>query len=241
MSEVPSIPAGQPPPAASAGPARPVRNALGLLVRMKWAVWGAALAAGISAGVTIAILDHNQTVVNAAALPVVTWAANTRPAPNFTLTDQNGKPVTLAALRGRPVIVTFIDPLCRNFCPREASIISQAAMTLAPDHPAVVAVSVDRWGDTQQSFRADAAHWRLVPDWQWGAGTQARLAAVWRKYEIGVSVTKKRIDGITLREITHTAATYLIDPSGHERALLLYPFTAGEIAHDMQTMLATTT
>ena len=200
-----------------------------------------ALATGIGAGAALALLHHAETsgITSAAALPVETWAADTRPAPAFTLTDQDGKAVSLAGLGGRPVIVTFLDPLCRNFCPREASVISEAVKRLGADDPAIVAVSVDPWGDTRQSFREDALHWRLASQWQWATGTAAQLAAVWRSYEVGVTVTTSSIAGVTLREITHTAATYLVDPSGHMRALLLYPFTPAELVRAMHVMLTT--
>jgi len=35
-----------------------------------------------------------------------------RPAPEFALTDHRGQPVSLAALRGRPVVVTFVYADC---------------------------------------------------------------------------------------------------------------------------------
>jgi protein SCO1/2 len=39
------------------------------------------------------------------------------PAPPFTLTSQDGKPVALAALRGKVVAVTFIYTGCPDICP----------------------------------------------------------------------------------------------------------------------------
>ena len=87
-----------------------------------------------------------------------------------------GSRVSLASLRGHPVIVTFIDPLCRNFCPREASVLTQAASQLGPNAPTIVSVSVDPWGDSAANFRLDAVHWRLGPGWRWGTGTYAELA-----------------------------------------------------------------
>src|SRR2546421_4987157 len=38
-------------------------------------------------------------------------------AADFTLTDQNGRRVTLAQLHGKVVIVTFIHSLCHDACP----------------------------------------------------------------------------------------------------------------------------
>jgi cytochrome oxidase Cu insertion factor (SCO1/SenC/PrrC family) len=127
------------------------------------------------------------------------------------------------------VIVTFIDPLCRNFCPREASVLSEAVAQLPSPRPAIVAVSVDPWGDTPTAFSEDAVRWQLSSAWRWGVGSYTTLASVWEKYEIGVVDDKKTIDGITVHEITHTAAAYVVDASGYERALLLYPFDAAEV------------
>ena len=195
---------------------------------------------GLGAAAALAVIDdsHGSGVATASPTPVVTWAAGTRPAPAFVLTDQSGTRVSLAGLRGRPVIVTFIDPLCRKYCPREASVLSQAVTNFASAHPAIVAVSVDPWGDTLRNFHEDALQWRLARGWTWGTGSEATLAAVWRRYEIAVEVTKKTIAGITVRYITHTEAAYVIDERGHERALLLWPFTTGQAVTAIHEALA---
>ena len=39
------------------------------------------------------------------------------PAPGFTLTDQQGHRVTLASLRGKVVVLQFMDPHCTDICP----------------------------------------------------------------------------------------------------------------------------
>ena len=44
-------------------------------------------------------------------------ASSTRPAPNFTLTSQDGRQVSLASLRGKVVLLTFLDPVCTTDCP----------------------------------------------------------------------------------------------------------------------------
>ena len=153
---------------------------------------------------------------------VSTWPAGARPAPAFTLTDEHGKSFSLASLHGRSAIVTFIDPLCRDFCPREASILTEAAAKLGAKAPAIVSVSVDPWADTATNFKADAAHWKLGPTWRWGTGTYAELARVWKPYDVGVEVTNKTIAGVKVRYITHTGAAYLIDRErGRARALPL--------------------
>jgi cytochrome oxidase Cu insertion factor (SCO1/SenC/PrrC family) len=199
--------------------------------RLKWLLWGGLAAVGVGAAAGIAVLSssHPATRSGAGPTPVQTFAAGTRRAPAFTLQDQSRRTFSLSGYRGRPVIVTFIDPLCRNFCPREARILSTAVKQLGSGAPGIVSVSVNPWADTAHNFRLDAVRWRLAPAWRWGVASQAKLAAVWKSYGIGVVVAKKVIAGITLRTITHTEAAYLIDATGHERALLLYPFTAKQV------------
>jgi cytochrome oxidase Cu insertion factor (SCO1/SenC/PrrC family) len=210
------------------------------LGRFKWALCAAALAVGVGVGAAVSLShrSHAAAASSASTSPVSTWAPGARPAPSFALTDQNGKAVSLAGFRGRPLIVTFIDPLCRNFCPREASVLSAAVKSFGAERPGVVAVSVNPWANSRQNFREDATHWRLAPQWQWGVGSRAQLASVWKDYAVGVEVTTKTIAGVTVHEITHTGAAYLIDGSGHERALLLYPFRTADVVGAMRTMLS---
>jgi cytochrome oxidase Cu insertion factor (SCO1/SenC/PrrC family) len=124
-------------------------------------------------------------------------------------------------------VLTFIDPLCRNYCPLEARVLSEAIGSLpAAERPAVVAVSVNRWGDGRANLRADQHKWHVVPEWRWAVGGPRALAVAWRNDDIGVQVTTKTVAGVTVHEVSHTEASYLIDSSGHERALFLWPFTA---------------
>ena len=205
--------------------------------------WVVALAIGIAAGAGIALLSRSNSagVASGSTSPVQTWPAGARRAPAFSLIDQAGRRVTLASFRGHPVIVTFIDPLCRNFCPREASILTQAASQLGPNAPAIVSVSVDPWGDSAANFRLDAVHWHLGPGWRWGTGTYAELARVWKSYDIGVGVSKRVIAGVTVRYIIHTGAAYLIDRAGYERALFLYPFDTAQVESAARALSASKT
>jgi cytochrome oxidase Cu insertion factor (SCO1/SenC/PrrC family) len=65
------------------------------------------------------------------------------PAPAFTLTDQNGRRVTLASLRGKVVLLTFLDPVCVTDCPLIAQEFRQAGQLLAADKSRVELVAVD--------------------------------------------------------------------------------------------------
>ena len=208
--------------------------------RFRWAIWGGAGLVVVATALIVAFVaaSHSPSSSGSAA-NYTTFAAGARPAPNFTLVDEHGRRFTLASLRGQPVIVTFIDPYCRDYCPREATILTEAAAKLGTTPPAIVAVSTDPWANTEANFRADKLHWKLGPEWRWGTGSYGQLTSVWKHYGVAVSVAKKTIAGVTIRRITHTLAAYLIDPSGNERALLLYPFTTGDVVGASKKVIAT--
>ncbi len=56
------------------------------------------------------------------------------PAPEFTLTDQDGKPFSLRDLRGKVAVVTFIFTTCSDTCPLlTAKLIGIQRKRLGPD------------------------------------------------------------------------------------------------------------
>ena len=229
-------------PQAQAGRAGPA-PARGVALRARrWALLAAALAAGVAGGALFAVLRAPAAPTppadaSIATAPAFTWAAGARLAPPLELDDAHGRPLSLAALRGHPVIVAFIDPLCRNFCPREAQVLSSAVDEFGPRRPTIVSVSVNPWADTAANFHEDALHWRLAPSWVWAVGPQSRLSSVWARYEIGVQVTTRTLAGVTVHEISHTEAAYLIDASGHERALFVYPFSSSAVVAALRRLL----
>jgi protein SCO1 len=193
---------------------------------------------GVLSGTFLALLqashrsvsNRNGVLAGGPQAPPVSWPAGRRRAPDFRLVDQAGRRVSLAYYRGRPVIVTFIDPLCRNFCPLEAKQLNDLVRSLpARSRPAILAVSVNVYGDARANLLQDVAKWRLVPEWRWGVGSGRQLARVWRRYQVGVLVTTKRIAGVKVHEISHTEAAYVIDRGGYERALFMWPFRAQDV------------
>ena len=126
-------------------------------------------------------------------------------------------------------IVSFIDPVCRNLCPLEAKELTRVVTDLGSAAPAVVAVSVNPPADTASAFRQDARVWKLPRSWRWGLGPERTLAHVWRDYAIGVQVQRKTIAGVTVRDVVHTEAAYVIDARGDERALFVWPYRAADV------------
>jgi cytochrome oxidase Cu insertion factor (SCO1/SenC/PrrC family) len=192
---------------------------------MRWAICGIAVAgllAGCGGG-----SKHADPIVGG---PATTWASGARKAPAFRLTDQQGKPVSLGAYRGRVVVVTFLDPLCRNYCPVEAARLGDVVRGLPPAaRPAIVSVSVNVFGNDRRYLVQDIRKWKVGSEFRWAVGTPKQLASVWKRYDIGVLDQPKKIAGVVVHNIVHTEAAYVIDANGDERALFLWPFTAADV------------
>jgi cytochrome oxidase Cu insertion factor (SCO1/SenC/PrrC family) len=108
------------------------------------------------------------------------------PAPGFSLTDQNGRPVTLPGLRGKVVLLTFLDPVCVTDCPLIAQEFRQAAQLLGPATSQVELVAVDvnplytQLPYLQAFDRAEIL--TGTPDWRYLTGSTARLRQVYKAY-----------------------------------------------------------
>jgi peroxiredoxin (alkyl hydroperoxide reductase subunit C) len=63
-------------------------------------------------------------------------------APDFTLKDQNGQPVTLSALRGRNVLLVFFPLAFTGICQGELDEIKDNASRYVNDDTATLAISV---------------------------------------------------------------------------------------------------
>jgi len=155
------------------------------------------------------------------------WAAGHRPAPAFALTDQDGKRVTTASLRGRPWMLTFLDSHCRTLCPIAGHQLGLAERRLGGAAVPLIVVSVDP-GDTPASVRRAAHRWGWHGRWSWLMGSAARLRPVLARYGIDVQPSAN--------DIAHTIAVYLIDGSGDERAAFLPPIAVGQLDRDVRML-----
>jgi protein SCO1 len=200
---------------------------------MVW-VLAASLGSGVGLGLALG-LRHGSSPAGAAAIeaalggPAATWPSGAKPAPAFRLHDATGTPVSLAQYRGRNMIITFIDPLCKTFCPLESTVLNRALRALpGSERPAVIAINVNPPVQAGATLREEARRFHWLPQWRWATGSKEQLASVWASYEIQVIPTKG--------DITHTEAAYLVDRNGDERALFLWPFNASDILRTSRTL-----
>src|SRR5438874_13789831 len=84
-------------------------------------------------GIRLFTMSRNQTATqstNPANYPIGGFPMTGNMAPDFTLTDQFGHPVTLSSLRGHEVVLAFIDARCKTLCPLTAQIMYDAKVRL---------------------------------------------------------------------------------------------------------------
>ncbi len=98
-------------------------------------------------------------------------------------TDQAGQPLQLSALRGRPVIVSYVYTSCGFICPTLtaslAAVVKVARETLGPDSFAVITVGFDTRVDTPEQMRRYAAERGIAEaGWYFVSADQATVDAL---------------------------------------------------------------
>jgi protein SCO1/2 len=147
-------------------------------------------------------------------------------APDFALLDQQGKPVTMAQYRGRPVIVTYLYTHCKDTCPITLQMIRGALDDLGHDVPAI-AISVDPFSDTQASARSFLREQRVSGRVRFVLGTRRQLLPVWRGFAIQPQLPKAE----------HQAWITLVDKHGTQRVGTPLNHASPEsLAHDVRVL-----
>lgn len=142
------------------------------------------------------------------------------PAPHFRLTDQHGQSVALSDLRGKVVVLTFMDSRCTTVCPLTAAELRQTYKTLGAEASQIVFLGVN--ANPNAYRREDVADFtrqqRLdeIATWHFLTGSPQELQAVWKDYSIAVEVTH---DGA----VEHTPGVFVIDQQGRSRAYVSVP------------------
>jgi cytochrome oxidase Cu insertion factor (SCO1/SenC/PrrC family) len=190
--------------------------------RLHWTILGLALAIGVGIGAVIAVAGSStqpatpvaDTQTPAMANPNLDPGARLNAAaPDFTLTDQFGKRVSLRSLRGKVVVLSFNDPKCTTICPLTTTALLHAKQLLGPAASQVALVGVGANPEaTQVKWVRDYSRVHgMLHQWRFLTGSLAELRRVWRAYYIEAAVMNGAVD--------HTPATYVISPQGRESRL----------------------
>jgi protein SCO1 len=157
------------------------------------------------------------------------------PAPEFSLTSQDGETVTLEDFRGRALAVTFIYTACPDYCPMLTAKMVGVQDDLGDDFGARVAfvsITVDPELDTPEVLRHYAlVHGADLQGWAFLTGEPEAIAEVTRNYGV---FAQKAVGG----EIDHTFLTSLIDPEGILRVQYMgVRFDPDEFRSDLVSLL----
>jgi cytochrome oxidase Cu insertion factor (SCO1/SenC/PrrC family) len=137
------------------------------------------------------------------------------PAKPFSLTDQHGRPVSLASLRGKVVLLTFLDPVCTSTCPLIAQEFRAAGQLLGTaSHNVELVAIVDnpvyrQIADVQAFDRQESLN--HVPNWLYLTGTLSQLQSVWREYGIVAEILPAG------SMIGHSEVAYVLNQTGRVR------------------------
>ncbi len=152
------------------------------------------------------------------------------PAPESTLKNYDGKTVSLGAMRGKPLLVTFLYTHCPDICPLIASHLGIVLRDLGPRASGVhvVAISVDPKGDTPQTVHKFLAERDLTGRMDYLIGDPQELGPVWEAWNVG-----SEAEASNPEYIAHSALVYGVSASG--KLVTIYPanFKPSQIIHDL--------
>lgn len=137
--------------------------------------------------------------------------------PQLTLTDQTGRSLSTQQLRGKLVVVAFLDPECYDTCPLIANQLRAAVGGLGADSDAVAvyAIDVNPYFNSIEDVRTFTHEHGLddMTQWHFVTGSNAAVGAALSAFGQGVSVPPVGMIG-------HPQAVYLFGRGGEELAVL---------------------
>lgn len=177
-------------------------------------LWSLALAANIAA---------------AESLPKI------KTAPEFALTNQDGKRVALKDLRGKVLAITFIFSSCADTCPlltaKMAGIQDQLGPAFGPEVN-FISITVDPERDTPEVLKRYAeGNKAKLAGWAFLTGTQGEIREVTKRYGIYYKKTPRG-------DVDHTFLTSLVDQGGVLRVQYMgVKFNPDEMLRDIRSLL----
>jgi protein SCO1/2 len=211
------------PPAGSPGKLPPGRSPRFLLVA---AILAGLVILGVGAFLALALRDSPRGVAGTALASAIGGP--------FRLTDQNGKTVTDADLKGKWSLVYFGYTHCPDACPTALNDISIALDDLGAKRDAVrpVFITVDPERDTPEALKAyvtsfDAPILALT-------GTPEEVAQAAKGYRVYYA---KHPEPGGDYSMDHSSVIYVMDPQGRFTASFTHESTPEQIAERLKKLL----
>jgi len=156
-------------------------------------------------------------------------------ATDFTLIDQEGRPVQLSDYRGKLILLFFGYTHCPDVCPTTLAKLNNVFRELgnAAKEIQVVFVSVDPERDTPEAIKRYLSHFN--PSFIGLTGQPEEIEAVVQAY--GVYVEKEEVGSAAGYLINHSARTYVIDQEGKLVLTFAYETEPQDMVSDLKKLL----
>lgn len=201
---------------------------------------GAAVAAGVWFG---AATFKGLSRPMPQALEQGTLLARPRPLADFVLTDQDGRPFSLANLRGAWTFLAIGYTHCPDVCPTTLATFdaidreigrTTSSSGIGP-RPRFLFISVDPGRDTPERL---AQYVRFFnPDFLGATGEESQLRAL--AAQLGLLYVRVEGEDTAMGYLMdHSASILLVDPQGRLAAIFSAPQNAGRMASDFLRIAA---
>jgi cytochrome oxidase Cu insertion factor (SCO1/SenC/PrrC family) len=151
-------------------------------------------------------------------------------APDVSLVNQFGQPMSLSQFRGKVVLLSFEDSQCTTVCPLTTQSMVEAKQLLGAAGDKVQLLGIDANPDATSVpdvLSYSRVH-GMVNQWDFLTGPLAKLKATWSAYDIAVQIEAGQID--------HTPALFVIDQQGRERKLYLTQMAYSSVGQSAQVL-----
>ena len=185
--------------------------------RLVWSLGGLILVLGGALATAVALNTSTpQATAALASNPVLDPGTRlSGQAPEFTLINQFGRPVSLHSFRGKVVLLSFTDAECTTICPLTTSAMLEAQAMLGSAGSRVQLLGID--ANPKDTSLDDVLSYTqlhgMIGHWEFLTGSLPALKRVWRGYGIQAQIQA----GL----ISHTPALFVIGPHGQQARLYL--------------------
>ncbi len=189
--------------------------------------------------VAASVVKALVVAIAAVALPAASVRAQQETAPDFTLTNQDGRQVSLRQFRGKLVLMNFIYTHCTDICPLAEAKLAKVqddlkARGLFGGRVVFISMTFDPRRDTPTVMKTYAKRFRAdLTGWQFLTGPPQIVDAVLKAYKIPVREVPKT--GL----FEHALPMLVIDQRGVMLGHYEPDFTPASVVRDLTKLLGT--
>ena len=142
--------------------------------------------------------------------------------PEFSLTDQDNRKVSLRDFRGKVVLMSFIYTHCTTGCPLTTAKLASIYDALKGKDLHIVAITIDPAYDTPSVLKEYGKQWKGVDfqSWSFLTGTHDEINDVLFDYKVSSQTQAKRGSSgevLSVSIVDHALKIFLIDRKGTRR------------------------